>query len=84
MYDYTSQSSEELSFKENEVLTLFENDDADWFVVENSKGEFGLAPSNYVQQDIAAVKEAVATKDINPGKIYTSFVKACFKPSQLF
>jgi hypothetical protein len=64
VYDYTSQSTEELSFKENEVLTLYEKDDADWFVVENSKGDIGLAPGNYVQEDIIVVKEA------SPGKIF--------------
>jgi hypothetical protein len=39
-----------LSFKEDEDLTLYEKDDPDWFVVENSKGEIGLAPSNYVEE----------------------------------
>lgn len=57
LYDYTSQSTEELSFKENEVLTLYEKEDADWFVVENSKGDFGLVPGNYVQQESMVVKE---------------------------
>lgn len=66
MYDYTAQSLEELSFKENEVMTLYEKDDKDWFVVQNSKSEFGLAPGNYVQEDIATVKDTV--KETKPGK----------------
>ncbi|KAI7890538.1 uncharacterized protein EV154DRAFT_444474, partial [Mucor mucedo] len=68
VYDYTAQSLEELSFKENEVLTLYEKDDTDWFVVQNSKSEFGLAPGNYVQEDIPAVKDTVkeTKRDMEP------------------
>lgn len=29
---------------------MYENDDPDWFVVEKSNGDIGLAPSNYVEQ----------------------------------
>ncbi|OAD07595.1 hypothetical protein MUCCIDRAFT_130893, partial [Mucor lusitanicus CBS 277.49] len=50
IYDYQPQSVEEVEFKEDEVLTLYENDDPDWFVVEKSNGDIGLAPSNYVEQ----------------------------------
>ncbi|CEP18823.1 hypothetical protein [Parasitella parasitica] len=50
MYAYQPQSVEEVAFKEDEVLTLYENDDTDWFVVEKANGEIGLAPSNYVDQ----------------------------------
>lgn len=32
-------------------MTLYENDDPDWFVVEKSNGDIGLAPSNYVEQE---------------------------------
>ncbi|CAO0791812.1 unnamed protein product [Mucor circinelloides] len=50
IYDYQPQSIEEVEFKEDEVLALYENDDPDWFVVEKSNGDIGLAPSNYVEQ----------------------------------
>lgn len=30
-------------------MDLLEQDDPDWFLVKSSKGEIGLAPSNYVQ-----------------------------------
>ncbi|KAK4513641.1 Hairy/enhancer-of-split with YRPW motif protein 2 [Mucor velutinosus] len=50
IYDYQPQSVEEVELKEDEVLTLYENDDPDWFVVEKSNGDIGLAPSNYVEQ----------------------------------
>lgn len=60
LYEYASQSAEELSFKEDEQLTLYEKDDPDWFVVENAQGEFGLAPSNYVEEQ-ANIKTPLKT-----------------------
>ncbi|KAI8640647.1 hypothetical protein BD408DRAFT_419417 [Parasitella parasitica] len=50
MYGYQPQSIEEVAFEEDEVMALYENDDPDWFLVEKSNGEIGLAPSNYVEQ----------------------------------
>ncbi|GAA5796888.1 hypothetical protein HPULCUR_002266 [Helicostylum pulchrum] len=61
IYDYQSRSAEELSFKEDELLTLYEKDDPDWFVVENSKGVLGIVPSNYVEE---TVSETVVEKTI--------------------
>ncbi|KAG2232688.1 hypothetical protein INT48_006867, partial [Thamnidium elegans] len=61
IYDYQSRSAEELSFKEDELLTLYEKDDPDWFVVENSKGVIGIVPSNYVEE---TVSETVIEKTI--------------------
>lgn len=48
-FDYAAQQEEELSFEEGEEMDLLEQDDPDWFLVKSSKGEIGLAPSNYVQ-----------------------------------
>ncbi|RCH82860.1 cytoskeletal protein binding protein, partial [Rhizopus stolonifer] len=47
-YDYVAQQEEELSFEEGDEMVLLEKDDPDWFLVKSSKGDIGLAPSNYV------------------------------------
>ncbi|CAO3702778.1 unnamed protein product [Rhizopus stolonifer] len=49
LYDYQPRSTEELGFKENDTLTLYEKDDTDWYFVQANNGEFGLIPSNYVE-----------------------------------
>ncbi|KAI8085894.1 uncharacterized protein B0P05DRAFT_534144 [Gilbertella persicaria] len=68
LYDYNAQSVEEVSFKENETLSLYEKDDPDWYVVEKENGDIGLAPSNYIQEQsvptttTTAVTAVTATK----------------------
>lgn len=61
IYDYSAQSEEELTLKEDEVYTLYEKDDPDWFIVEKANGDIGLAPSNYVEE----TKETPQTKKVN-------------------
>ncbi|KAI9320560.1 hypothetical protein BX666DRAFT_1909141 [Dichotomocladium elegans] len=56
LYDYTAQQDEELSFKENDIMTLYENDDPDWFLVKNKAGSIGLIPSNYIQEVVDQAK----------------------------
>lgn len=53
IYDYSAQSEEELTLKEDEVYTLYEKDDPDWFIIEKANGDIGLAPSNYVEETSA-------------------------------
>lgn len=31
-------------------MTLYDKDDADWYLVKVKSGEIGLAPSNYIRQ----------------------------------
>ncbi|KAI9498459.1 hypothetical protein BDB00DRAFT_449648 [Zychaea mexicana] len=50
LYDYTAQQDEELSFKENDIMVLYENDDPDWFLAKEKGGTIGLVPSNYIQE----------------------------------
>ncbi|KAI9262415.1 hypothetical protein BDA99DRAFT_511136 [Phascolomyces articulosus] len=49
LYDYTAQQDEELSFIENDIMVLYENDDPDWFLAKEKSGSIGLVPSNYIQ-----------------------------------
>lgn len=48
LFDYELQNDEELSFKEGEVLCVYQNDD-EWLLAKNDLG-FGFIPSNYVQE----------------------------------
>ncbi|KAI8341915.1 hypothetical protein BC941DRAFT_369299 [Chlamydoabsidia padenii] len=49
IFDYQAQQEEELSFHEDDILVLYENDDPDWFLVKSREGHIGLAPSNYIE-----------------------------------
>lgn len=48
-YDYEKDEENEIALKEGERITGIEMVDDDWWMGENSKGERGLFPSNYVE-----------------------------------
>lgn len=48
LYDYTRQTDEEMSFTEDALLEVYDTSDPDWTLV-GLKGEFGFAPSNYIE-----------------------------------
>ncbi|CAG8743870.1 45816_t:CDS:10, partial [Gigaspora margarita] len=61
LYDYTAQNDDEISFKEDDILYILENDDEEWWKaklkIEKSEGDentqedqIGLVPSNYIQE----------------------------------
>ena len=52
LYDYQAQRSDELSFAVNDVISVVDRSDADWWRGQ-LRGHSGLFPSNYVA---AAVK----------------------------
>lgn len=56
MFSYEATSSDELAIQEGEKLTVVEGDDDDsgWMKVQNTRGQTGLVPSNYVQPDDGA------------------------------
>ncbi|ODV58903.1 cytoskeletal protein-binding protein SLA1 ASCRUDRAFT_61747 [Ascoidea rubescens DSM 1968] len=54
LYDYDKQTSEELSFKENDTFNVYDTSDIDWYLVSTktsnpSRLEYGFIPSNYIQ-----------------------------------
>ncbi|XP_034026650.1 sorting nexin-18a [Thalassophryne amazonica] len=50
LYDFTSENPGELSVRENEILTLYsEQDIQGWLEGANSQGEKGLFPASYVE-----------------------------------
>ena len=48
-YDYEKAEDNELELKEGEYVTNIEMVDDDWWMGQNSRGESGLFPSNYVE-----------------------------------
>ncbi|GAM28278.1 hypothetical protein SAMD00019534_114540 [Acytostelium subglobosum LB1] len=48
LYDYDAQQSDELTFKENDIITLIKKVDNDWWQGETN-GNSGMFPSNYVE-----------------------------------
>jgi hypothetical protein len=48
LYDYAQQTDEELSFKEDETLDVYDSSDPDWTLVGNN-GQYGFAPAIYIE-----------------------------------
>ena len=48
LYKYDATTEEELSFEEGDTLTLYEQDDPDWFLVGNGT-HVGFVPGNYIE-----------------------------------
>jgi hypothetical protein len=48
LYDYDRQTDEELSFKEDAVLDVYDITDADWTLV-GEGGRYGFAPANHIE-----------------------------------
>ena len=49
LYDYTQQTDEELSFREEARLDVYDDSDPDWTLV-GSNGEYGFAPAIYIEK----------------------------------
>lgn len=49
LYEYDKQTEEELSFKENEILDVYDTNDQDWILVGRGDDEYGFVPSNYIE-----------------------------------
>lgn len=58
MYDYDRQTSEEVSFQEGSRVEIFDKDDPDWFLV-SVDGQYGFAPSNYLEEGASDLSPAV-------------------------
>ncbi|KAK9478217.1 hypothetical protein V1514DRAFT_331945 [Lipomyces japonicus] len=63
LYDYDQQTDEEVSFKERDILDVYDTSDPDWVLV-GVREEFGFAPSNYIEylseEAVAAHLENIA------------------------
>lgn len=48
LYDYARQTDEELSFKEDALLDVYDTTDPDWTLV-GVESDYGFAPANYIE-----------------------------------
>ena len=48
-YDYEKAEENELELRENELITHIDMVDEDWWMGQNSRGDTGLFPANYVE-----------------------------------
>lgn len=60
LYDYTKQTDEELSFKEDARLDVYDQTDPDWTLV-GSNGQYGFAPAIYIDADPAGASNVGAS-----------------------
>lgn len=51
LYPFEAQTPEELTFKKGEKLNILEHPkhDPEWWYAENSSGQTGLVPTNYIK-----------------------------------
>ncbi|KAM6902837.1 sorting nexin-18-like [Xenentodon cancila] len=64
LYDFHSENKGEISIVENEVVTLFSEEELEgWLEGENSKGEAGLFPASYVE----IIREHITSSPNNNG-----------------
>ncbi|CAG8451685.1 14647_t:CDS:10 [Acaulospora colombiana] len=61
IYDYNAQSDEELTFKEDDVLYLYDKDDPDWYLVKHND-VFGFVPAPYVEEVSSDEDESQSNK----------------------
>ncbi|XP_066509389.1 sorting nexin-18-like [Hoplias malabaricus] len=65
LYDFTSENPGEISVKENEVVTLYSEQDIEgWLEGTNTRGERGLVPASYVE--VLKSEKANAHNNNNP------------------
>ena len=65
LYDYTKQTDEELSFKEEDRLEVVDESDPDWTLV-GCKGEYGFVPALYIEALPAGASAAAAAQTRAP------------------
>ncbi|WPH00561.1 Hypothetical protein R9X50_00339100 [Acrodontium crateriforme] len=61
LYDYTKQTDEELTFKEETILDVYDESDPDWVLVGHN-GQFGFAPAIYIKAASPAQTTAAPTQ----------------------
>lgn len=65
LYDYTKQTDEELSFKEDARLDVYDETDPDWTLV-GFGGEYGFAPAIYIEPAATAAVTATPARNLAP------------------
>lgn len=65
-YDYEHQGPQELDLKKNERYVLLD-DTKHWWKVQNSRGQAGYVPSNYVKKEKPSLFDSIKKKVSNYG-----------------
>ncbi|KAK4560829.1 cytoskeletal protein binding protein [Recurvomyces mirabilis] len=65
LYDYTRQTDEELSFRDEERLDVFDDSDPDWTLV-GGNGEYGFAPAIYIEKTAATAAASAPSASAVP------------------
>jgi hypothetical protein len=60
LYDFDAQGDDELTVKENEMVTIVDKENDEWWLVRNSAGQEGVVPAQYVQLDDGSAPEQAA------------------------
>lgn len=60
-YDYEHQGPQELDLKKNERYVLLD-DTKHWWKVQNSRGQAGYVPSNYVKKEKPSLFDSIKKK----------------------
>lgn len=60
-YDYEHQGPQELDLKKNERYVLLD-DSKHWWKVQNSRGQAGYVPSNYVKKEKPSLFDSIKKK----------------------
>lgn len=73
LYDFHSENPGEISITENELVTLFNEEELEgWLEGENSRGESGLFPASYVE----IIRDHITTNSSNNGGVPSPKTKA--------
>ncbi|KAI9636713.1 uncharacterized protein MKK02DRAFT_26463 [Dioszegia hungarica] len=49
LYDFDAQGEDELNVKENDIVTVVDKENDEWWLVRNSRGQEGVVPAQYIQ-----------------------------------
>ena len=60
LYDFDAQGDDELTVAENEIVTVVDKENDEWWLVRNTGGKEGVVPAQYVQLDDGSSHAAVA------------------------
>uniref|UniRef100_A0A674AXG1 Sorting nexin 18a n=1 Tax=Salmo trutta TaxID=8032 RepID=A0A674AXG1_SALTR len=85
LYDFISENTGEISLKENEIVSLYSEQDIEgWLEGSNGKGDRGLFPASYVEilnKDTASTSNNSSTsEDTYQGSRYANIPTGAFTP----
>jgi len=60
MYDFEAQGDDELTVNENDVVTVVDKENDEWWLVRNSAGQEGVVPAQYIEIGDAAASSSAA------------------------